>query len=210
MRNIHGYKLHCIDERLDNNRAYLLAEVHGECGACAALQKSLSSFLGGDIWQVEDKLADEIVAKGCTIKQPIFKDMHHLHTSVVIWLSFGSVQVVADDEQRNQLRQTSSLPFRVSLPLFLIKAFLENQLGNGQRSFDLDGLLRVLVKWNVQIARNIIGGDHNSLNEFADKTVFVFDQRNVASEDHLLVDKVEQLVAAVEPNEVAKSKLMIW
>ena len=125
-------------------------------------------------------------------KQEIYADMPD-HRSITILIDFNGANVLLGDE-RERLRALGSLPFNVSLPAKLIKEYLD------QSEVDQDSLLAALVKWNVQIARNIIGGDRNELRPVADKTIFVLDKRGT-NEDRLVAEALINLVSAVEHGE---------
>jgi len=84
---------------------------------------------------------------------------------------------VVDPAKRSKLMSSKALAFQVSLPVNLIENFLTVR---GNQDDEREMLLRTLVNWNVQIARNIIGGGHNSLQAQAGETIFIMDQRDVA------------------------------
>jgi len=170
-----GYKFHCIDERLDGDEEHLEDEVHEKCGACAAVGQATG------LKSVEDKLLGEIGQKA---KQEIYKDMPN-HESMVILVDLRGADVVLG-ELRSELKTAKALPFNASIPLDLIRQW---------RSIGDEGnqlLVSTLVKWNVMIARNIIGGDHNTLKGLADKAIIVVDKRG-SVEDSIFSEAVENI-----------------
>ncbi len=164
-----GYNLHCIDERLEDDLGNEDRQVHEHCGACAASHAAIEKFLGGEM-HVEDLL---LVDLGETKigKQQIYESMPH-HESLTVFIDFAGDDAIVDEAKRTLLRENHALSFQVSLPEKMIQEFLV-QAGDSIK----DSFLNALVKWNVQIARNIIGGDHNHLKQHASQTIFVVDKR---------------------------------
>ena len=74
---------------------------------------------------------------------------------------------------REDLKDAKALPFNVSIPLGDVAYW------GIERGGDTELLVSTLVKWNVLIARNIIGGEHNTLQGLADNTMIVVDTRRV-------------------------------
>lgn len=184
-----GYSLHCIDERLEDDLGNESKQVHEHCGACAASHAVIGEHLDGV--HVEDLLLKEL-GEDVLGKQRIYDSMPN-HDSMSVFVDFQGDEAVIDEAKRTQLRENHSLAFQVSLPVEKIEAFL---IERGEVEHEQEMLLMALVKWNVQIARNIIGGDHNEMHQFADKTVMVFDQRSVT--EHPLVDSFKQLISDVQ------------
>ena len=181
-----GYALHCIDERLEDDLGTTDRQVHEHCGACAAAHAVIGDQLAGK--HVEDllltELGEEIVGK-----QAIYSSMPH-HDSLSVFIDFHGDEAITYEARRTQLREHNALAFQVSLPVNAIKEFLAN------RTSDQAMLIETLVKWNVQIARNIIGGDHNKLQKHSDKTLFIFDERDVAN--HELIEQLKQQISNVD------------
>jgi hypothetical protein len=92
------------------------------------------------------------------------------------------------------LRARGGLPFNVSLPAPLLEEYLD------QSEVDPDLLLAALVKWSVQIARNIIGDAVNELRPVAGKTLLVVDKRGL-DEHNPVVRALTQFVLAVAHGE---------
>lgn len=157
-----GLCFHCIDERLEGDEECLEDEVHSMCGACAAVGQATG--LDG----VEDKLCDELEQQ---TKQEVYEDMPN-HDSMVILVDLNGADVVLG-KKREELKEKRALPFNASIPLDRVSQWSE---GDEEKAKDL---ISTLVKWNVQIARNIIGGDHNELQGLAKETIIVVDQRKV-------------------------------
>lgn len=161
LRDEKNFALHCIDERLVDDVAHGSTEVHDKCGACAAIAAA-----GGIQGNVEDILLAEL---GQESKQGVYDDMPD-HESLSILVDFHGADVVLG-KKREELKAQKALPFNVSIPLEYVAQWAESR---GQQAADL---LPILAQWNVQIARNIIGGHHNTLHAEADKAQIITDQR---------------------------------
>ena len=185
-----GYSLHCIDERLADNLSAVEKQVHEKCGACAASHSAIGEYLENDN-HVEDILLEEL-GEEILGKQNIYDSMPN-HQSLVVFIDFYGDEAIVDEKNRKKIMEEIALPFQVSLPIFIIKNFLKTR-GNNDNEKEM--LLSALIKWNVQIARNIIGGDHNELKEFSDNSLFVIDQR--AIEDIPIVSLLRELISDVE------------
>jgi hypothetical protein len=185
-----GYALHCIDERLVGSLSAVEKQVHEECGACAASHSVISYFLE-DNKIVEDILLDEL-GEETFGKQSIYDAMPD-HESLVVFIDFHGDEAIVDEDKRVELMNKKALPFQISLPIYIIKNFLKTR---GDNKNEEEMLLNTLIKWNVQIARNIIGGDHNNLKEFADNSLFVIDQRSTG--DKILVSRFREVISDVE------------
>lgn len=146
----------CIDERLDEStddepNHY---HVHKGCGAAGAAGAALGEG------SVEDELVQIFKEDG---KMEIYSDMPHAHESIVINVDLAGSRS-PQQELRLSLKDQKALPFNASINL----AKIEEIAGD-----DSEAMVSALVKWNVQIARNIIGGSHNDAKEFADQTLIV-------------------------------------
>lgn len=184
-----GINFQCIDERLVNIADYGEVEVHCGCGACAAVGaaandgESYESELARQLWVATEH------------KQPIREDFPH-HASTHIYVDFSAQGRGFSDEARQKLAQIRDLPFQVSLPLELMAQYIEeNDLADGDQK-----LVAALVKWNVQIAQNIIAGDHNERQDEASKSTLIVDERNVEASDELR-PMVEAQLESVIPQE---------
>lgn len=186
------HKLLCIDERLEISDEEQPLEVHESCGACAATGAALKSLLGAEV-DVEAQLAGEISQEDL---QAIYPDMP-LHTSLVVLVDLHADDVVASAEKRAELKRIGALPFTVSLPVGQIEAFLTDHAHQQDRQ----ALIATLIKWNVNIARNIIGGHHNTLHNEAEHALFVVDLRNLAT-DSLLAQELLQQIEQVSHGEM--------
>lgn len=196
-RFLKGYDclFHCIDERLESSLEDISEEVHEHCGACAASQAVISDYLVDKEMTVEDILLKELGEENLG-KQAIYSSMPD-HTSLVIFIDFDANKAVIAEEKRTILRENRALAFQVSFPIEKVAEFIETSgLDNDQKN----NLLEALVKWNVQIARNIIGGDHNQLKDFADETLFVINQK-VSSENESLFNEFLRNIKTVANEE---------
>ncbi len=184
-----GYSLHCIDERLEDDLGNEAKQVHEHCGACAASHTVIGAHLNGA--NVEDLLLKEL-GEEILGKQRIYNSMPN-HDSISIYIDFHGDEAVIDENKRTQLRNNHALAFQISLPVNKIEVFLAER---GTSVAEREMLLGVLVKWNAQIARNIIGGSHNEMQKFANQTVAIFDQREVNT--HQLVASLKELISDVQ------------
>ncbi|MCC6711245.1 MAG: hypothetical protein IT416_02740 [Candidatus Pacebacteria bacterium] len=181
-----GYSLHCIDERLKDDLESINKQVHERCGACAAIQAVVGDRLAGD--QVEDLLLVEL-GEEVFGKQAIDDSMPE-HDSLSVFIDFHGDEAITDKVKRANLKNKHALVFQVSLPVKVISRFLEF------RNEDQDLLLSALVKWNIQIARNIIGCGHNKFQKYSKETIFILDEREVA--DNQLISRLQQLISDVD------------
>lgn len=149
--------------------------MHEKCGACAAVEGAV-----GTIDNVEQVLLAEMEETGVG-QQTVYENMPD-HTSMVVLVDLRGDDVVVNTDKRQELQDKKALSFNVSLPLQFVAKFIES---NGLSAEDSQVLISALVRWNVQIARNIIGGDHNTLQTQAQNTLFVIDQRGVKNEELL-------------------------
>ena len=190
-----GIKLHCIDERLEDDLTHINSEVHEHCGACAAAHSFIKEHLEVLLTQrieekklkgeatttleelleadLEDILIREL-GENAVGKQKIYKSMPN-HTSLSIFVDLHGDEAIVDEAKRATLRENNELAFQVSLPVALIDTFVEKM---HLQADEKTTLLETLVKWSVQIARNIIGAQNN-LRDQAQQTVIILDTRNV-------------------------------
>lgn len=191
LRDVKQQHLHCIDERLAESPEHHSHEVHDACGACAAAKAA-----AGVETNFEDVLLSEL---GQDNKEPIYTDMPN-HDSVVIYADLsGQGRAVAADK-RAEMKAKHALAFNATLPVESIQEFVV------ETGADLPLLIVALAKWNVQIARNIIGGHHNESHQHAAETRMVIDKRGVPANVELVtmielalskvVDQSKQLVIA--------------
>lgn len=179
-----GIILHCIDERCVDDTINAESEVHEQCGACAAVGAAIKAKTAEAI-NVEEMLQTALHPN--VPKQPIHPEMQHEHDSVVILIDLSGADIV-NHASRDELRAAHALPFNVSLPLELIQTYIDYLQGSNDDVHEqVVTLVEALVKWNVQIASNIIGGSHNRLQELASQTILAIDRRGIpSSSDHLL------------------------
>lgn len=180
-----GFNFHCIDERLEGDTNHLHNEVHAGCGACAAVGAAAG------LENVEDKLLNELDQ---SVKQEIYGDMPN-HESLVVLVDLGGADVVLG-EKRNELKGKKALPFNASIPLQQVADWASETGGDGA------ALVDTMVRWNVQIARNIIGGHHNTLHDSADKTTIVVDARKVG--ENPLLDSAMTAIENVDHGQIKK------
>lgn len=168
------YKFQCVDERLENIReaGHNGTEVHCECGACAAMHASIKNVT--NIKDMEAHVQGEL-GQDKLEKQGIYDTMPN-HSTISILADFHGDDSVVNEQKRAELRAINGLPFQASLPVKEVEAFIKEK--NLKRA-EIDLLLKTLVQWNVQIPRNIIGGDHNDLQNQAKHTLIVTDTRGI-------------------------------
>jgi hypothetical protein len=174
----------CIDERLDESlddepNHY---HVHKGCGAAGAAGAALGES------SVEDELVQIFKEDG---KMEIYSDMPHGHESIVINIDLNGSRS-PQQELRLSLKDQKALPFNASINL----AKIEEIAGD-----DSEAMLSALVKWNVQIARNIIGGSHNDAKDFADKTLLVINTTGTKSK---MVESAKRFI-----NDVSHDKTIV-
>lgn len=178
-----GFDFLCIDERLKMVDGRLEGEVHVQCGACAEVGKAIG------LPKVEDML---LQAVGYGKKEKIYPDMPE-HESMVILVDFVRASVALGD-LREELKQNQALSFNASIPLEYLCVWEKDGRGNAW------GLMQTLIKWNVLLARKIIGGDHNRLRDLADLTMLVADIRG--AEGNRLLGGAIDYMRQVVPHEI--------
>ncbi len=154
-------KLHCIDERLHEDEMYQEHQVHHKCGACGAFNAARG--LEGSC---EDDLLIEL---GEPEKQPIRHDMQDAHDSLVVHIDLSTKGRAVKPEKREELCKKNALAFNVSLPLEYMLEFCS------EKDVEFKSLMNMLVRLNVQVARNIIGSHHNDACELAEDTLAIVD-----------------------------------
>ncbi len=171
-----GKNLHCIDERLDEDPAYEKHEIHCGCGACAAIRAAVGD---PDTVDYEVKLAQELgqLENGQAKRQPILKEMESAHASISILVDYSGEGRTVSAGKRSELQTQDALPFNVSLPLEYIREFAQ------AKGVEAESLISTLARWNVQIARNIIGGAHNVLHDLQAETRLIIDSRGVDDQE---------------------------
>ncbi len=174
-----GYHFHCIDERLIKNRDNKSAITHANCGACAAVEKAARLP-----FKLEDNLAKDLGIEHAGDKQPIEPALEVTHNALAILIDLHGGGDTLKPEIREEMKLTGILPFNVSIPLNLIKEWA-SETGNEQKT-----LISTMVRWSVQIARNIIGS-HNTLSNHAEKTIIITDERNTEQSEILEFAKNE-------------------
>jgi hypothetical protein len=171
-----GISLHCIDERCIDDTNHAGIQVHEHCGACAAVAAAIEARIGKKI-DVETFVYEHLPNDGQNEKQPIHPEMQEAHASMVVLVDLSGADVVKSDA-RNALRKYDALPFNVSLPLDMIQNYIDLfVMPKEEREVEIEQLITALVKWNVQIACNIIGDHHNELREHAEEMRIVVDVR---------------------------------
>lgn len=181
-----GKVLRCIDERLDEE-INVNAQVHCECGACNAVKAATSSAE-----DIEALLASQ---QGLSEqdKQPLLPGMPN-HKAMTILIGLGPKGEAVKPDLRNEQKTNGTLAFNVSLPLELIGQYCKEQ------NVDQKALLTTLIRWNVQIARNIIGGNHNDLQELANDTIVAVETARQSADD--FIQLLTNTVTGVSPDNV--------
>jgi len=180
---------HCIDERLVEDGAHAHVEVHCECGACNAINAALSveaaTALLGDENRLEDVLYTELAKgnKDIPEKQQLLTGMENDHESLSIYVNLSTTPRDIAAAKKAEAQEAFGLPFSVWLPIEYMVEYIEDVLNikeNATGYYEkLDELTSVLVRWNVQIAQNIIGGHHNLLAHSSSSSVLLVDARQV-------------------------------
>lgn len=180
-----GIILHCIDERLDEGK-HTGSQIHCECGACGGIDKLLMSRFKKSQKTEERLAANKDYVPEDAEKQPLLPGMPH-HASRAIHVSISDKTSAPKSSVRSLMKENDALTFNVSLPLGLMKDFCQ------ETSNDYQTLVETLVKWNVQIAKNIIDGDHNDLGAHRAQTLLLLNQLD-GQPDKELVDALGQVI----------------
>jgi hypothetical protein len=155
-----GYKFHCIDERLDEDGQHDDCLIHESCGAIGAVQEAIFVATGGKT----DVEAEAMETFQQPVEQHFASEMSATrHETATIYVTYGTNGQCIQPKLRTQIREQNALPMNVTIPIELMAKFVKAR--NGVVS--LKSLQELVVKWNIGIARKVIGDEHNSLSEMA-------------------------------------------
>ena len=201
LKDTKNFSFHCIDERLLEDDEHLDVEVHCKCGACAAVQAAVMGSIPNpenvSADYMEELLFSELYpdVSGKT-KQDLLPGTEDAHVSRSILVDLSTTPKDLSEAAKDEALQSYGLPFSVSIPLEYVQEYAAEQ---NMDDAAVKSLLTVLVKWNVQIAQNIIAGHHNDLHELADQSLIILDDRGVA--ENPLLEQTLSEIASVVPNE---------
>lgn len=142
----------CIDERIDLNAKHNDSGIHEHCGAAAAIGQVIGTT--GD--QVENIAKEKLFED---YKAELITGMEKEHESLSVLIDFTENFYNLNPNQNNKLRNNAALPFQISLPLKAVESFAN------KHHMSAPDLLHSLLKWNLQIAINIMKGDHNAYHD---------------------------------------------
>lgn len=135
----------CMDERIDETKG--TSGIHTECGAAGAI----GAVIGKTGTEVED------IAVGLTHedhKAGLIDGLGH-HEAVTVMVTFGSQPYSLDPAKYTEARENAALPFHTFIDIQEVDAYAKEQGVNRVEVF------KALMKWNPQIAINIMTGSHN-------------------------------------------------
>jgi hypothetical protein len=164
----------CIDERVDLSPYEDQKDIphtHKLCGAGAGLADAIGweyDKVMGHVKEVNGESSDQEVG--------LQEGMEEAHTSLRIYANLADSGRAISKEKRGELQEADALPFEASLPLGLMKKFAQEE---GESAPEL---FKALIKWNINIAKNIIAGAHSTFPDIAEETVVVFDTRDAQVE----------------------------
>ncbi len=155
----------CMDERIDETKG--TSGIHTECGAAGAI----GAVIGKTGTEVED------IAVGLTHedhKAGLIDGMKH-HEAVTVMVTFGPQPYSLDTAKYGEARENAALPFHTFIDVQEVDAYAKEQ---GVNRVDV---FKALMKWNPQIAINIMTGTHNHYRDVvAEKGVIaLLDTRGV-------------------------------
>ncbi len=180
----------CIDERVameKNTNAE--SGIHEHCGAAAAI----GQVIGKQGFEVENeamKLLDY------SQKQLLLPGTEGGHESLTVFIDPSEQAFGLRPEVKETFLKQNALAFQFSFPLQSIRSFLDVQKLPPEKT-----LYSALLKWNIQIAINIINGHHNKFYETAktNGVLFVLDRRNAAIDDNpIATNTYEEFVNALK------------
>ncbi|PIY68553.1 hypothetical protein COY90_05335 [Candidatus Roizmanbacteria bacterium CG_4_10_14_0_8_um_filter_39_9] len=146
-----GMKGRCMDERIDENKG--TSGIHGQCGAAAAT----GAVIGKTGVEVED-IAMRLT--GENHKTGLIEGLHH-HEALTVMVTFGKQPYSLDTARYAEARANAALPFHTFIDVEEVDAFAKT---NGLNRVDV---FNALLKWNPQIAINIMIGNHNHYSNTA-------------------------------------------
>lgn len=158
----------CIDDRLmpgAEGHDPKNCSIHEGCGAAGAIEKAISQsvrFISAGS-TVADMALSEL---GQVNKQKLVKGMEGAHETSTILVTFDPQALVVKPERFDKFREEKALPMNVTIPLQLIESYIAHRdlLDEKTNHNSLrEALLNVLFKWNVDIAKAVIGNKaHNN------------------------------------------------
>lgn len=154
----------CMDERIDENRG--TSGIHKECGAAAATGK----VIGKSGEEVED-MAMHLT--GEDHKAGLIDGISH-HEAVTVMVTLGKQPYSLDTAKYSEARENAALPFHTFIDVAEVDVYAK------EHNLNRVDVFKALLKWNPQIAINIMMGDHNHYQDVAQKGVIaLMDTRGV-------------------------------
>jgi hypothetical protein len=166
-----GYgKIKCMDERIDLDAEHADSGIHEHCGAAGGIGASCNNKSGVEIEDIACQLTNE------KDKAEIIKGMEH-HEALAIKIDLSNELYDVKPGMNPKLRDNAALPFHISLPLEHITKYTNNN------HLTIDNVLLSLLRFNVQIAVNIIKNNHNIYQQHAQEGIVITsDQRTLNKE----------------------------
>ncbi len=141
----------CMDERIDETTG--TSGIHVECGAAAAT----GAVIGKTGVEVEDMA---VRLTGENHKTGLIDGIGH-HEALTVMVTLGSQPYSLNTNKYNEAREHAALPFHTFIDLQEIDSFAQ------AHKVDRVAVFKALLKWNPQIAFNIMQGNHNHYSTIA-------------------------------------------
>lgn len=161
----HNMKGRCMDERIDERKG--TSGIHDECGAAGAI----GAVVGKSGKEVED-IAVRLT--GEDHKMGLIDGIGH-HEAVTVMVQLGKQPYSLDTGKYDEARENAALPFHTFIDVEEVASFAKE---HGLNRVDV---FKALLKWNPQIAINIMTGSHNHYQDVAKEkgVIAVLDTRGV-------------------------------
>jgi len=153
-----GYNFHCIDERLDERHELNSSCVHDHCGACGAVQVLIQESLGISL-PVEDNLVETFDLPG---KQGLIEGTEEEHSTSTIAVTYADHAATLKDYLIPLFMEKKALSMNITIPIDLIRNFYEEKSKTDSSITSTSPVYELLIRWNIGIARAVIGGIHNT------------------------------------------------
>lgn len=164
-----SYNFHCIDERLDEKDENKVSCVHEHCGACGAVQALIENSLGITL-PVENALVTALDMPG---KQKLIKGTEREHATSTIMVTYADHAATIANNLKPSFIEKKALAMNITIPIGLIRKFYESKGDTDSPISSTEPIYNLLTRWNVGIARAVIGGTHNTERDLVGEELLI-------------------------------------
>lgn len=166
----------CMDERLDESKD-VKTGIHKECGAAAAISQLTHTTENPITGETIENLLMADLGVANSQKTGLIDNMKH-HEAFTFMMTFGPQPYSVDPAKYDNVRAEAALPFHTFVSVEDVARFAQ------ENNIDKVEVFKALVKWNAQIAINIMKGDHNHYKDEVAKNgvIALMDYRDIDKE----------------------------